>query len=294
MSRASARILVPPGIGDGYWILVKLRGFLARLKLQTAEVFVHDAGGPRRSGKMWERVPFVSFRGYAEIPKGPSTRRAFNRAYKTPGTAVQSRVLGFDYFLSANGSLDHGMTLDQALPGPTNWYEPLCCNGITQKHAATFGARFGPYVVAAFWDHGFYRKWLEAFGGQQIVETLARIADAGKTVVVTGAAWDRGAICERIAAADPRFVSTVGETSFDELAGLLAGAESVVGFPAGSTILGPYFRTPTVMLWHRHFPRSFWRSACAPDPANYRPIDVESATPATVAARARGLARRAA
>lgn len=265
----TARILVPPGIGDGYWVLVKLRGFLEAHGIERAQVFVHDAG-PRRSGGMWERVPFVDFGGYAIVERGTPE---LDLAYRRDGHAVQEQACGFDYMLSLNGSLDHGRTLDEALPGPTNWYEPLSQPEVTEHHAATFRARFGDFVLASFWDHGFYRHWVKQFPESSIVRTLRQLADAGQTVVIMGAEWDRGSIGERVARADRRFVSLVGETDFDQLTGLLAGARAVLGFPAGNTLLGPYFRTPTVLLWNRHFPRAFWRSACPPDPRAYQPIE---------------------
>ena len=36
------RIMVPPGIGDGYWVLVKLRGFMEAHGIKQADIYVHD------------------------------------------------------------------------------------------------------------------------------------------------------------------------------------------------------------------------------------------------------------
>lgn len=281
MISKATRILVPPGIGDGYWVLVKLRGFLEQNAIARPRIFVHDAG-PRRSGGLWSRVPFVQFGGYAHVERRLNAS-VLERAYRRAGYAVQRKVCGFDYLLSMNGALDHGQTLDEALPGPTNWFEPLSGPEITEHHAATFRERFGDYIVASFWDHGFYREWLRQFSEAEIVRALATIADAGLTVVVMGADWDRGAISDRIIGADERFVGMVGETDFDQLTGLLSGARAVVGFPAGNTILGPYFRTPTVLLWNQHFPRAFWQNACPPDSRTYRYLDTATARAGTVA-----------
>lgn len=276
------RILVPPGIGDGYWVLVKLRGFMERLRIPTASIHVQDAG-PRRSHGMWERVPFVTWGGYAQVPTRPANRIAFQRAYRTAAFPVQRRVCGFDYLISFNGTLDGGRTLDRAMPGQTNWFEPLTKMEVTEDYAQQFRTLHGEYVVAAFWDHGFYRKWLAVYPEQKIVETLRLLADAGRTVVVMGAPWDKGTLTERISSADERFVNLVGETDFDQLTGLLSGASGVFGFPAGNTILGPRFGAPTVMLWTDHFHRTFWREACPPDPALYQPLDAAVVTPAQAA-----------
>jgi ADP-heptose:LPS heptosyltransferase len=131
--------------------------------------------------------------------------------------------------------------------------------------------------LTAFWERGFYERWLEEFSESAVIETLRLLADAGKTVVIMGAAWDKGGIAERVAAADPRFQNLVGETDFDALGGLLRGASAVFGFPGGNTLLGPYFGTPTVLLWNTFFPEPFWRNTCPPV-STYRAIHTAGAT----------------
>jgi hypothetical protein len=274
------KILVPPGIGDGYWVFVKLRGFLEAHGIVMPEVWVHDASPAGRAAGFWNRVPFVRFQGSGKLPKRD---RHAQLAYRPPGIAVQRRVAHWDYFLSFNGSLEHGTSLDQALPGaPANWYEPLTRPESHSAVVESFQARFGRYVACAFWEHGFYRHWLEQFGEDRIVETLRLLADEGYTPVLMGAAWDQGGVVSRIADADPRFVSLVGETDFDQLTALLEGADGVLGFPAGNSLLGPYFRRPTVLLWHEHFKREMWRNVCPPGP-HYQTVHTEGATPRGVA-----------
>lgn len=279
------RILVPPGIGDGYWVFVKLRGFLASHGISMPELWVHDQAPASRSAGFWQRVPFVRFMGSGQLAKKDLYAR---RAYRPPGIPVQRRVHSWDYFLSFNGSLESGRSLDAALPGPTNWYESLTRPANHDETVAGFRSRFGRYVACAFWDHGFYRSWLSEFGEARIVDTLRLIVRAGYTPVLMGAGWDRDGIGTRIAAADPAFVDLVGETDFDQLTALLEGAAGVLGFPAGNSILGPYFRRPTVLLWHEHFHRQMWRNVCPPDP-HYRTMATRDATPDGVAGTLREL-----
>lgn len=273
------KILVPPGIGDGYWVFVKLRGFLASHGITMPHVWVHDAAPAGRAAGFWSRVPFVSFQGSGKLPrKDPHA----NRAYRPPGIVVQRGVQAWDYFLSFNGSLEHGHSLDHAMPGaPANWYESLTRPEGQDALVAGYQARFGRYVACAFWDHGFYRHWLAEFGEDRIVETLRLLADEGLTPVLMGAEWDRGGLCTRLATADPRFVGLVGETDFDQLTALLEGAAGVLGFPAGNSLLGPYFRRPTVVLWHEHFKPQMWHNVCPPDP-HYQVLPTRGATPESV------------
>lgn len=278
------KILVPSGIGDGYWVIAKLKAFIQRTKIKDPEIWV-DGGEPRRSHGMWARVPFVRWGGYAPpFPKARSTQVILNRAYKLPGTPAQPRVFGYDYFVSLNGSLVGGRSLDQAMPhDATNWYEPFTKMEVTNAEAAKFQMLYGSYVVVGLWENGFYRNWLNALPEQSIVEILRTVADAGHTVVLMGAAWDRGGIQDRIAASDERFVNLVAETTFDELTGLLQGASACFGFPAGTTLIAPRFRTPTLMLWHHHFRREFWANACPPDRTFYQPVSITGAKPLDIA-----------
>lgn len=280
-----ARILVPPGIGDGYWVAAKLRGFIEAHGLGLPEVWVHDPGGPKRSGDFWATVPFVRFGGYAQEPKPGAWGEYTRRAYATSDYPVQRNLPGdFDWFISFNGSMDHGRSLDQAMPGPTEWYPPLYRSKDQDAALEGYRARWGDYVVVAFWDQGFYTKWLEEFPEPKILRALRRLADWGLTVVIAGAAWDKGGITARLARGDQRFVSLVGETSFLQLAALLEGSAGVFGHPAGSTLLGPYFRRPTLLLWHERFPRAMWKNAVAPD-APYEAVWTRGADPIQVADR---------
>ena len=259
------RILVPPGIGDGYWVLSKLRAFLDARGLYLPEVFVHDSG-PRRSAGLWERVPFVRFGGYAKINAG----QEWNNAYHGCEHPVQENVQGFDYFLSFNGTMDHGLSLDEAMPGPTNWFEPLFRPLDHAQMVSEYQEKFGEYVVVSFYDKGFYSKWLRDFPPDAIISALRRIADE-RTVIVTGAEWDRGGLSDALLAADGRFAGLVGRTSFTQLFALLDGASAIFGHPAGNTMLGPYLGTPTVMIWGNTFPEAFRTNAC-PE-SHYLPLD---------------------
>lgn len=276
MTRPAVRILVPPGIGDGYWVFVKLRGFLEARGISMPEVYVHDQSPSQRSAGFWSRVPFVRFAGAGALPRRSPHAKL---AYRPPGIVVQRRVAKWDFFLSFNGTLERGLSLDAALPGPAaSWYEPIARPAGLDTLIARYREQFGRYVACAFWEHGFYRKWLHQFGEDRIVETLRGVAAAGFTPVLMGASWDRDGIGSRIARQDERFINLVGETDFDQLTALLEGAAGVLGFPAGNSLLGPYFRRPTVLLWNTHFDRRMWRNTCPPD-TRYRTLGTDEATP---------------
>ncbi len=274
---SNVKILVPPGIGDGYWVLSKLRGILGRLGIYLPEVYVHDSG-PRRADGLWERVPFVRFAGYGKI----SSCVEWNRAYKPPGVPVQSDVQGYDLFISFNGTMDGGQSLDEAIQGPLNWHEPLFVPKTHELYRDMYRERFGDYVAVAFYDKGFYERWLADFSPVLILRSLQELAAGGLTVVMMGAHWDEGALSSRLAKADARFVDLIGKTDFGQMMALVDGASAVYGHPAGNTMLGAYLNVPTVLLWGNTFPKSFRVNACPPN-ADYLPMDVTKATPKDIA-----------
>lgn len=266
---SDVRILVPAGIGDGYWVAAKLRAFLDQRGIVLPQIWAHSAG-PNRSGDFWRSLPFVRFMGFAPLPKGPFATRAF----AMPDYPIQTDVPGFDYFVSLNGALEGGRTLDQALPGPTEWVLPRFQSKAEDARVEEFRKQFGPYVAVAFWDQGFYSKWLRQFSLTSIVDSLQQITEAGYRVVVMGAAWDRAGISARIIKADRkgRFASLVGETSYEDLVALVRGSAGVYGFPAGNTLLGAFLGRPTTLIWNAHFRREFWVNVCPPDARHYQPI----------------------
>lgn len=270
------RILLPPGIGDGYWVAVKLAGFLRAHGIDRPLVYV-DGMTPRRSEGLWRRVPFVEWGGYVQVPRRDP---AFKRAYYHADYTVQPRAMGYDYFISFNGALRNGRSLDEGMLGPADWYLELVPSGEEDAARERFTA-LPPYVVAAFWERGNYEKWLREFPERSIVAMLDRVVGAGYQVVIMGAEFDHGSIADRLAA---RYTDMVGETSFDELMALVACSRGVIGFPAGNTLLGPYHRRPTLLLWNRYFDRRFWTNACPPNGTQV-PIDTRGADPAAVADR---------
>lgn len=274
----AAKILVPAGIGDGYWVATKLRGFIEQERLHLPEIYVHDTG-PRRSDEFWRSIPFVRFAGYHPLPpKTPYAARAFTQR----GFVVQRDVPGMDYFISMNGALESGQTVDQAMQGPTDWYPTLFHSKEEDQFRDHYKAKYGSYVVVAFWDKGFYQKWLREFSIRAIVMVLQSILMTGRKVVIMGAEWDKEGITQQIAAYDKRFISIVGSTSYTQMIGLIRGASGVFGFPAGNTLFGAFLQRPTLILWNRHFRQEFWRNVCPPRAPHYRAMPTTS-SPQTVA-----------
>lgn len=268
-------ILVPAGIGDSYWVMVKLRAFLAREGLGMPDVYVQDSGGPKRTQPYLRCLPFIHAAGYKELDfREPLWREA----YLQDGRTVFPDVFGVDYFVAYNGVMRFGASLADADPDlACEWHPPMHVSLEARAFRRELGAD-GPYVVAYFTDSGMYQHWLKEFPVERLTATLHLIRARGYRIVLIGAPWDDGKTGSRLAQRDPAYVDLIGQTTFDQMLGALMGASGVVGFPAGNTILATALGVPTVLLWNRYFDARFWTNACPPDAANYHAIDTATAT----------------
>lgn len=290
-------ILVPPGIGDSYWSITKIRGFCATRNLGLPDVFVAAPDDKKRSLEFIRKIPFLKAAGYREH----STKSAvFQEAYMKDGRTVFSSVSGCDYFIAFNGVMRFGKTVDAQLPEcATEWYPPMFRSLKQRAAAAAYRERFGDYVVAYFIPHGMYKFWLKEFPEAGILESLQRIqSQLNCRVVFIGSSWDKQTLAARLtaAAADLNFIDLTGQTDIDEMLALFEGSTGVIGFPSGATILAAALGRPTLMLWNQYFVEPFWRYACPPDSLGrwYQPINTAGATPESVRAAFIGLLETAA
>jgi 2-polyprenyl-3-methyl-5-hydroxy-6-metoxy-1,4-benzoquinol methylase len=259
------RILVPAGIGDAYWVMTKLKGFLKEKGITVPpEIVVQDAGGPRRTDPFLKTVPFVYAGGY-EILRTKS--RIWKEAYLCDGRTVFEKPPfpgNIDWFIAYNGVMRFGKSLEDVDPQwPCDWFFR---QHIT-KEALAFKKRCqadGPYAIVYLTDGGMYQEWLKAFPPERIAETLKRIqALYGLRMIFIGAEWDREMTGERLAQyGDASWIDLVGETNYNEMIGALLGANLVFGYPAGNTILAATFKIPSVLLWHDYFDVRFWHNIC--------------------------------
>ena len=123
---------------------------------------------------------------------------------------------------------------------------------------------FGPYIVAYFVEHGMYKGWLSQMSVRRIVQELIKIKERGFEVVFMGAGWDVNGLPSMLAGATGA-VDLCGETSIDEMFGLINGSSGVVGWPAGNTIMATVLRKETLLFWNSYFDRRFWKLSCPPE-----------------------------
>jgi 2-polyprenyl-3-methyl-5-hydroxy-6-metoxy-1,4-benzoquinol methylase len=277
-------VLVPPGIGDSYWSIVKLPGLLKRIGAESANVWIADDGGHKRSLEWLRKIPWIHAAGYKPVAR-MGANGAFHQAYMTAGRYLfaggelkgrDGRPLdGIDHFLAFNGQMRFGADLDALEPGwGAEWFPPLFQPLEERAKMAEYLEGFGPYVVAYFVEHGMYRSWLKDMPLSKISKALHYVEAAGYKVVLMGAEWDSrpGGLphdLQQILTGTSRNggpVNLCGETTIPEMFALLRGASGVIGWPAGNTFMGVMLRTPTLLFWNSYFKdRRFWANSCPPE-----------------------------
>lgn len=121
------------------------------------------------------------------------------------------------------------------------------------------GLPAGPYLVV----HPGASVPARAWAPEANARLVARLAELGQQVVVTGAPSERK-LCAGVAGAAPGVVDLSGKTGLAGLAEVLAGADAVVVGNTGPAHLAAAVGTPVVSIYAPTVPASRWRPWCVP------------------------------
>jgi hypothetical protein len=282
MSGDKVRILVPPGIGDIYWVLVKLRAFLKREGITarpeiTAVSYESPDGVHLRGIQYLKLFDWLDVADPPTIPNDPELQPIWDEAYLGPGRSIFPGVMGYDYFIAYNGRINSGGWLEG---------DDLDCEWDVLKldfeaRAAQWKEAIGEKYCVHFWPfYGSYTSHLEQFGLDDIVPSLYLMPKMKHVFI--GAAWERELnprvfeMMERVS----NSVDLIGQTELMDTIQLMAGAEMIVGYHAGMTNLAAAFGMKTVLLWDDRYPPSTC-VACVPPKTrgtNYLPVQTKGLT----------------
>lgn len=281
-----ARVLVPSGVGDCYWVFCKLESFIQKHGLGVPQVEVVSLSQKfDRSIPYVDMMPFVKAGGYRSFRNHNDP--IWKKAYLQDGNGVFERVLGCDYFLSANGPFRFDKSLNEIMPDyDINWYPKRFRSLEERAYGRRMQEEHGPFIAAFFTYHGMYQShWLKDLTPASIYYLLERVhRDSGNRILLTGASWDKDGSAHDVNSqllniqaqrGGSFLVDWIGKTTLAEFFGLLNAAEGCIGFCGGNTIMSTVFRKPTVIIWNEYFRESFWRNSCPPDSLGqwYLPVD---------------------
>ena len=283
-----ATVLLPPGLGDIHWVLLKLQGFLNAHGFNGADVWIWDVGGPRRSAEFVKRVPFVRFIDYLVVPD----RRAVS-AFCTQLNPVMANTWGFDFVIALNGYLEAGLPLEPAMDNAAiHWDYPILTTPAECEFARSHTAR-GPWILLYFSGLAqVFKRWTDLVTPKRVADLIDELQYAwpDRRVIFVGLPWDHG-FAEQVSGVAAE--NLVGQTSFDEYVALLRGADGMIGFANGNTILTTHFGVPTVMVWNqdRYTYANFRLNWVAPQ-SLYAPVEIDNFDPESLVSKLRSLMNR--
>ena len=250
------RVAVPPGVGDIYWCLTKLKALRDKLRADRIELCVQKAG-PARSLAWAEMVDFVDTATFHAFAPGI----AATTGYHEPGN-------GIDCVLWPNAVVDRGRPL-------SDWLPDLALDLDFTVRTEPMGE---PRVLVYASSRAINKAWVPNLGPEYWLQLMQALSDRFGQVTLIGAAWDREFTDDLRSSCNGHgmpCVDMTGQTSLPQIADMLKRARLVIGVISGMTILANHFRTPTVAIYprkqHPDFPRSWvapdapYQTVCAPD-----------------------------
>lgn len=267
-------ILVPPGIGDIYWVFTKIEQFLDKNKInKPVDIGVFSTRSKNmdlnsRSFDFIKMFPFANLSGTIAPRNANKTKEIWHEAYSEIGRTVFKNVEGADYFLSYNGNISNGVSLEKVDPEyEPDWFlENRFISLEEDRSKKKCLDEYGKYIVFYFISHNTYRHWFAEFPEEMVIRYIKSLLSnlPGYKGILCGANWDKSdKIVDRIIS-NTGIVDLRGKTSVEQLFGVLRGAELTVGFPSGLTIMSTVLKTKTLIIWNKYYKKSFWIPCCPP------------------------------
>ena len=265
-------ILVPPGMGDSYWSIVKMEAFLKREKLGIPDVTIvcnrdKKFGGHLRSVDFLRLFPFINCTGNA-IANHPHFRELWKEAYATPGRTIFNDVLGHDYFISYNGHLRVGEELEDVDSDlACNWFPPMFTSLQQVQYTNFCKEKYGKYIVFYFPGYGTFKHWYNHFSLKELIKAIhLGCSQSGCIPVFSGAKWDaQDEALQTLVKKVPNSVDLMGKTSVEQVFGLIQGSQAVVGYPSGLPIMAAVLKTKTLIVWDTYYNSEFFWFCCPPE-----------------------------
>lgn len=266
------KILLPPGIGDCYWPIVKLQAFIKRENLGIPDLLI-AAPEDRKFKSHLRAMPFLEMFPFANASWetiGFGANDLWKEAYTKAGRTIFKDVLGCDYFMSYNGILEAGLSMAQVDTDlECDWYPPRFVSLEEQQFMDGCIREHGRYLVLAFYFHGTFTYWSREFGPEKIIESIRQISkDTGLKPVFAGGAWDAEDKALRKLMSTIDHVDLVGKTTVPQMFGLIRGSELVIGYPSGFTMSATLLKKKTIALWNDYHRYGFYWNTSPPDSKN--------------------------
>ena len=267
-------ILIPPGIGDQYWVLVKLQSFMRREQIRAPKITVvctpdDQWKGHLRSIPFLKRFSFLKIADPSWVANDPELYPQYLEAYSRIGQTIWPNFQGFDYFIAYNGILNGGGSLETAdIDLACNWYPQMTYSQIEMDTAKQYREKYGKYVCFYWPFFGTFENHIREYPIENIVKAIKLfLTEFDATPIFIGSQTDVGIndLLIDLMSQFPEAVDLVGKLSLDETFGVVKGSEMVVGYHSGLTNMAVVFKKKTILLWSNYLPKSIALNCVPPD-----------------------------
>jgi hypothetical protein len=301
-SSSSPRILVAGGIGDVYWVMVKIEAFCKREGIkEKPKIMVLAPDGlwesaKKRSIPFLEMIPSVTVGNPSTVLNMPNECKDNKYMMKIYGgyetKAIYPGFMGYEYFICYNGVINTGKWIEEVDDLACNWYLPLHISERQKQYQSNCQQQYGKYAVFYFSMVGdFLTKNMGQFSLNKMAESINHLVkQTNLSPVFIGASWDlhwpdKNKNWEDqlpiLISKVPGAINLVGKTKLDEAFGVMRGAELISGYHCGLTNIGIMLRKPIVLLWATdRFPENTPLAVAPPSTRNttYVPLLTEGLT----------------
>jgi hypothetical protein len=247
--------VVPPGIGDSIWALLKIQSIAAGQKVDLIVSGDHRQEIDRRAVPFLERFDFVESVKVADIPilhdkdNPADTQGRYN--YVSDGLHD-----GF-HFLIPNRTLEAGRRLETWLPEyKIDWdvMDHFDYGDRTKREDELSAAPFAVFYLgpeSGHCDEGHNWGWL--WEPKHWAELAVGLQAKGLKIVVTGASYDRSFweryVRQGFEERGVKAIDWIGETPIEETLGILLQAKCLISYQCGLGIVAHYLGVPVAMWW---------------------------------------------
>lgn len=252
------KIVVPPGIGDTTWCLLKMQSLLQG---DVADLIQPgDSSNPicRRAVDYLMRFDFVRSVSVEDLPLHPpgEPQTDTQGRYNYMPSGWQSD--GGAFWMMPNGHLERGNRIEEWLPELSiNWDVMDHFSWGKTEYAEELRRQMKPYAVFYLGPEsgnagdGHNRGWL--WDTNDWLALGQGMRQRGLTIAVVGANYDRSFydnyMLPALKHAEMGWLDTIGTMHIAETLAFIRGAKVFVGYQSGLGVVAHYLGVPTVMWW---------------------------------------------
>ncbi len=252
-----ATILVPEGLGDIYWALTILESFKKTEKLDKLDLVIFGPDlNTRRSLDYVKRFKIVDSVCYSNLSYhiNMEGQDRWDQFHGDCRKAIIKDYDGFDYFIFPNSLMFRGISMEKAFPEyKVDWYPKMRQSFEEKEYGSQMKKKFGDYILVFFSNSGDYKHWGDLFSVSQWYDLLIKIKEmTGCQLLLTGREWDFSGQADLRSVDKYNILKDItGETSVNQLLGLIKNAKAFIGMKAGNTMLSVIEHTPTFMFYNK-------------------------------------------